>query len=180
MDYLSAIGQLQDEVRKAETFNTPLEQFMVDVGNMFTALMQEKIDEKNVNASYVMRQGLLNQSYSSGGQVGVEFTGEAEYTEYRDQGVSGTEVKRDTPFSFQSSYPSGAFVRSMDEWIRAKGLTLNPWAVAYSVLRKGYEGAKFVEKTFSEENLTAFEEALLTLSEQYVTGQFEKVIPNLK
>jgi hypothetical protein len=185
MDYMQAIGNLKTEIQRADDLSTPLEMFMRDAGNMFVDVMLTNIDENNVNASFAMRQGLNIEPSSDAGGTSVAFTAESEYTEWRNDGVSGTEVQRDTPFSFKSQHPSKAMAQSMSEWLRAKGspaedLQATGWAVAYSVLRKGIEGAKFIERAFNDENLNSFENAILTLTEQYTTGKFEKIIPNLK
>jgi hypothetical protein len=179
MDYLNALGALKSEIQRADELQTPLELFMRDAGNMFTALMRDKIDEDGVNANFIMRQELINPIVSDPQGVTIDFQG-VDYTQMRNDGVSGTETQRDTPFSFQTDRPSMKMVDDIREWIRAKGLLMNEWATAINVLRHGYEGAKFIERSFSDENLNSFENALLLLTEQYTTGQFERILPNLK
>lgn len=175
-DWLKGKGMLLKQAQQADNISTPLEMLLRDAGNGFLDVMRGKIDEDGVNAGFAMRQGLAIEPTSDQ----VQFTSEAEYTQFRNDGVSGTEVQRDTIFSFKSDRPSYAMVQSIEEWMRAKGFVANAWAVATNVLKHGYEGAKFIENTFTQENMNTFEDALLTLVENNVQGRIERVTPNFK
>jgi len=197
MDYMQAIGNLKTEIKRADKIEDPLLSFMETAGNMFMRLMLDHIEQQGANSNGVMSQGLNVTPRRDNAGVVAPFTAESEYTQWRNDGVSGTQVQRDTPFSFKSQHPSIAMAQSMEQWLvnsnqKAKntisyfngiGVTdygQMSWAVAYGVLRKGIEGAKFIERAFTDENLNSFEDAILTLTEQYTTGKFEKIIPNLK
>jgi len=197
MDYLNALGALKSEIQSADELQTPLELFMRDVGMMFVELMRQKIDEDGVNSNGAMRQGLDVVPVQDATGVSAPFTAESEYTLWRNDGVSGTQVQRDTPFSFKAEHPSKAMAKNIEQWLvnynsraanavnyfNSQGITkYEPmsWAIAYGVLRSGIEGAKFIERSFSDENLNSFENALLLLTEQYTTGQFERILPNLR
>jgi len=197
MDYMQAIGNLKTEIQRADKIEDPLLSFMETAGNMFMRVMLDHIEEQGANSNGVMSQGLKVIPRRDNEGVVAPFTAESEYTQWRNDGVSGTEVQRDTLFSFKSQHPSKAMAQSMEQWLvngnqkakntisyfNGQGVTdygQMSWAVAYGVLRKGIEGAKFIERAFNDENLNSFENAILTLTEQYTTGKFEKIIPNLK
>jgi hypothetical protein len=197
MDYMQAIGNLKTEIKRADKIEDPLLSFMETAGNMFMRVMLDHIQEQGANSNGVMSQGLKVIPRRDNEGVAAPFTAESEYTQWRNDGVSGTQVQRDTPFSFKSQHPSKAMAQSMEQWLvnanqkakntisyfNGQGVTdygQMSWAVAYGVLRKGIEGAKFIERAFNDENLNSFENAILTLTEQYTTGKFEKIIPNLK
>ncbi len=41
----------------------------------------------------------------------------------------------------------------LDEWVKNKGVSANPFAVAYKIAREGYEGRPFVSKVFNQERV---------------------------
>lgn len=68
----------------------------------------------------------------------------ADYGHFLDQGVNGTRSAYSTPFSFSGDKDK---IRKMGgalkPWADAKGL--NPWALAYSLQRKGIEPRRFFD-----------------------------------
>lgn len=175
-DFLTGLGRLEQQARAATELASPMATFLSDSGNAFLDVMRSNIDNDGVNASFVMRQGLDIRTTDAI----IDFTAEEDYTLMRNEGVSGTETQRDTSFSFKSNRPSHKMVEDIDNWMRAKGFTANPWAVAVNVLKHGYEGARFIEKTFTQQNLDSFESALLSLVAANVDGKITRIIPNFK
>lgn len=175
-DFLTGLGRLEAEAQAATTLASPMATFMADSGNAFLDVMRGNIDNDGINANFLMRQGLDIRTTDAI----IDFTSEQDYTLMRNEGVSGTETQRDTSFSFKAERPSQAMVEDIDNWMRAKGFTANPWAVATNVLKHGYEGARFIEKTFTHPNLDSFENALLSLVAANATGKLERIIPQFK
>ena len=83
------------------------------------------------------------------------------YSDYQDRGVSGTEVKHDTPFSYKSKRPPS---KVFEKWARQKGIKPRDkksgrfitfkafgFLVARKIFTKGIEPKKFFTKSFKEE-----------------------------
>ena len=177
---LGRFGIDRQEVKQADNLNTTLEAYIKDAGNVFVRLMQDSLDENNINASLMLRQSIKPNPTFSDGEINIRFDSDVDYALTRDRGISGTEVKRDTPYSFKSNRPDAEMVNDIAAWIVAKGLSLNEWAVAVNVLKRGYDGANFVDAAFNQQNLSRFENDLLTVVDNVTRGIFEKVIPDFK
>lgn len=183
-DFLAGLGRLETEAKAATTLASPMDNYLADSGQLFIDLMIAKIIE---NQSYVkgdLAQGLKAiPSVDSGGHK-VEFFGDQEYTEWRNDGVSGTQQPRDTPFSFKSEKPHPNMVTNMFDWLNnnKKGVpaSVNPYAVSVNVLKFGFDGIRFKEAAFSQPNLDSFENALLSLVAANATGKIERIIPQFK
>ncbi len=83
------------------------------------------------------------------------------YSDYQDRGVSGTEVKHDTPFSYKSKRPPS---KVFEKWAKQKGIkprnketgrfiTFKSFGflVARKIFTKGIEPKQFFTKSFKEE-----------------------------
>lgn len=186
-DVLKRFGAEQSVVKNADNLNTPLEQYIKEASQSFIELMIERIDSGNpdfgggsANASYRLRQSFLVDTKSSGGDVSTEFSSDEKYALWRNDGVSGTERMRDTQYQYKSTHPSVAMVTDIEQWMIAKGFEAPSWAVATNVLKFGFDGARFIEAAFSEQNLNKFENDILIVVENTVFGMFSKVIPEFK
>lgn len=68
---------------------------------------------------------------------------------YQDKGVSGTEVKYDTPYSYTDKFPN---IAALDKWAEGKTMTLkggkvrdlNSYVVAKNIYERGIEPKKFL------------------------------------
>lgn len=68
---------------------------------------------------------------------------------YQDRGVSGTEVKYDTPYSYTNKFPN---IAALDKWAEGKTMTLkggkvrdlNSYVVAKKIYERGIEPKKFL------------------------------------
>ena len=178
-EVLSRYGVDAAEVKQADNVMTPLELYLRDVSQVFIDLMKQKLQDEKANASFRLSQGL---DYETVFNQGIEstFYSEEDYAEFRDQGVSGTERQRDTPYQFQSNRPSQAMVTDIAEWIRAKGFTAPEWAVATNVLKYGYDGVRFIEHAFSDSNLNQMNEDILVVVANTTQGIIERVVPEFK
>jgi hypothetical protein len=179
-EVLSKYGVESDSVKNAENVLTPLELYMRDASQVFIDLMKQKLQDEGANASFRLSQGLDYETVKEGDGLNSTFYSEEDYAEQRDQGVSGTRRKRDTPFSFSSEYPSQQMITDIASWIRAKGFTAPEWAVATNVLKYGYEGAGFIEHAFSDSNLDKMNNDILVVVANTVDGIMTKVIPEFK
>ena len=173
-------------VVQAKNLNTPLEQYVEEASQVFIELMQQRLDKGApdmagaVNASYRLRQSLMIEGSVSEGVIGSEFTSDEKYVLWRNDGVSGTEQMRQTEYAFKSPHPSLAMVTDIEQWMNAKGFEAPAWAVATNVLKYGYDGARYIEAAFSEENLAIFERDLLIVVDNTVFGLMKKVVPEFK
>ena len=179
-EVLSKYGVESDSVKNAESILTPLELYMRDASQVFVDLMKQKLQDENANANGVLSQGLDYETVKEGDGLNSTFYSEEDYAEFRNQGVSGTERQRDTPFQFKANKPSQAMVTDIAEWIRAKGFTAPEWAVATNVLKFGFDGARFIEHAFSDSNLDQMNNDILVVVANTVDGIMQRVIPEFK
>ena len=84
-----------------------------------------------------------------------------DYGKFQDKGVSGTEKKYDTPYSYKSKMPP---VKPLADWAKAKGLKLRDskgrfqkggymtlgFLIARSIQRKGIKPSLFFTKPFEQ------------------------------
>lgn len=180
-EVLSRFGQESDEIKKSQDTTTTLESYFRDSAQAFVDIMKDRIDDENANAGFQLRQGLgFEPEIKSSDGYSVQFTSEENYVNFRNEGVSGVENQRDTPYSFKSLYPSTQMVEDIATWMNAKGYTGQPWAVAVGIKKRGFEGIHFIEEAFSEQNLNIFNEGILTVMSNTVNNIFERVIPEFK
>jgi len=83
-----------------------------------------------------------------------------DYWEFQDKGVSGTEVKFNTPFSYKTKKPPA---KVFEKWAKQKGIKPRAkngqfttyksfgFAVANSIFKKGIKPTKFFSKPFENE-----------------------------
>lgn len=83
----------------------------------------------------------------------------ADYGGYIDKGVSGTEVKRDTPYTYKNLKPPAS---ALDSWIVQRGIAprndkgqfLNrksvQFAIAKSIFKKGIEPSNFLKEAVQD------------------------------
>jgi len=83
-----------------------------------------------------------------------------DYWEFQDKGVSGTEVKYNTPFSYKTRKPPA---KVFEKWAKQKGIKPRGkngqfttyksfgFAVANSIFKKGIKPTKFFSKPFENE-----------------------------
>ena len=179
-EVLSRYGVDAAEVQQADNVMTPLELYLRDASQVLVDLMKQKLQDENANANFSLSQGLDYETVKQGDGLNSTFYSEEDYAEKRDQGVSGTERQRDTPFQFQSNRPSKAMVEDIAEWIRAKGFTAPEWAVATNILKYGFDGARFIEHAFSKSNLDQMNEDILVVIANTTQGIIERVVPEFK
>jgi hypothetical protein len=186
-EVLRGFGVEQSVVKNADNLNTPLEQYVKEASQSFIELMIDRVDKGNpnttnrpVNASYRLRQSFLVDSKIQGNSVSSEFTSDEKYALWRNDGVSGRERLRETEYQYKATHPSLAMVNDIEQWMVAKGIEASGWAIASNVLKFGFDGARFIEAAFSQENLNKFENDILIVVENTVIGMFTKVIPEFK
>ena len=179
-EVLSRYGANEAVVKEADNVATPLEAYVRDASQVFVDLMKQKLQDEGANANGLLSQGLDYETVKEGDGLNSTFYSEEDYAEQRDQGVSGTERQRDTPFQFQSNRPSQEMVTDIAEWIRSKGFTAPEWAVATNVLKYGYDGARFIEHAFTDSNLNQMNNDILVVVANTVDGIMTKVIPEFK
>jgi hypothetical protein len=179
-DFLQSIGRTLPEVKRAQDFNTPIQAYVRAAGNRFLELMIQRVDEENANATFKLRQGLGFEDTRDNEGTTLQFTSEEDYALTRDQGISGTENKRDTPYSFTSNNVSSSMVDSVAEWIRAKGFIAPEWAVAVNITKFGYDGIHFIDAAFNDSNLDAMNSQLAQIMENSAIGIIQTIIPQFK
>ena len=142
------------------------------------AEVQDKWGEETVKAiikkldSYPIKwQGTLRRSvsYSQKQSGDIEFL-MADYGKFIDEGVDGTLIKRNSPYSFKGNIPGTAFY--IKKWADSKGI--NPYAAATSIQRRGIEPRPFFNDVI-ESRIDDLGEAINKAQQEYI----DKTINNI-
>jgi len=158
-------------------------------------------DELNKFAKYVIQQSRSNltkgkknsskELYNSldydisqsSGTTSMSFN-MADYGKFQDRGVSGTEKKYNTPYSYKSKMPP---VKAFDKWVVRKGLAPRgkggkfasregiKFAIAKSIYKKGIRPSMFFTKPFE----AAFKRLPDELLEAYSIGLEKQIQVNI-
>jgi hypothetical protein len=184
-DFLQSIGKTLAEVESAQDFNTPIQAYIRAAGDRFLELMRQRIDEKNANSNFMLREGLkFDENIRTSDGYKLDFYSEEDYALFRDQGVSGTETKRDTEYSFKNNYVPSAMAESIEDWMNNKGFSgiSRSYAYATSVLlkKKGFDGIHFIDAAFNDSNLDAMNSQLAQIMENSAIGIIETIIPEFR
>jgi hypothetical protein len=147
--------------------------------------MRQRIDEKNANSNFMLREGLkFDENIRTSDGYELDFYSEEDYALFRDQGVSGTEIKRDTEYSFKNNYVPSAMAESIEDWMNNKGFSgiSTSYAYATSVLLKknGFDGIHFIDAAFNDSNLDAMSSQLAQIMENSAIGIIETIIPEFR
>jgi len=106
--------------------------------------IQKKIDSYKLNYTGTLKksvQFIPGADLSNLGQVIIAPPAD-KYADFMDQGVSGTEIKRNSPYKFKGTPKTiGGMAFYLKPWATSKGL--NPWAVAHSMAKKGIKARPF-------------------------------------
>lgn len=127
---------------------------------------------KKLDSYPIKWQGTLRRSisYAQDEKTSeIEFN-MADYGKFIDEGVNGTLVKRNSPYSFKGNIPGTAFY--LKQWASAKGI--NPYAAATSIQRKGIKPRPFFNDVI-ESRVDDLGEAIIAAQEEYLN----KTINNL-
>ena len=91
------------------------------VDDMVTDLKSKQITKRDQLAISIQKNNDIDVSVN-----GSSFTLMMEdYWEYVDKGVSGWNNKRNTPFAFESHYPSKKMIKSISDWITDSGIPVS-------------------------------------------------------
>ena len=158
-------------------------------------------DELNKFAKYVIQQSRSNltkgkknsskELYNSLGYDISEASGKtslgfdmADYGKFQDRGVSGTEKKYNTPYSYTTKMPPP---KAFDKWVVRKGLAPRgkggkftsregiKFAIARSIYKKGIKPSMFFTKPFE----AAFKRLPDELVEAYSIGLEKQIQVNI-
>lgn len=111
------------------------------------------------NSSKKLYNSIKGKVKAMPNSISMEFTME-EYGFYQDQGVSGTDKKYDTPFSYKSGIKNRPSPRHFDKWVVRKGLAPRTasgqfanrsgikFALAYHIQKYGIKPSLFFTKPF--------------------------------
>ena len=184
-DFLQSIGRTLPEVESAQEFNTPIQAYIRAAGNRFLELMIQRIDEENANSNFILREVLsFDENIRSADGYKLEFYSEEEYALFRDQGVSGTETKRDTEYSFKNTHVPSEMAESIEDWMNNKGFSEISLAYAYAtsvfIKKNGFDGIHFIDAAFNDSNLDAMSSQLAQIMENSAIGIIEKIIPEFR
>jgi len=135
------------------------------------------------NASKELYNSLDYDISQSSGTTSMSFN-MADYGKFQDRGVSGTEKKYNTPYSYKSKMPP---VKAFDKWVVRKGLAPRgkggkfasregiKFAIAKSIYKKGIRPSMFFTKPFE----AAFERLPNELVEAYSIGLEKQIQVNI-
>jgi hypothetical protein len=159
--------------------------FSAILANGMIERMRQYYQDQNAIGNGQLAQSLdFNEPSFSAGGFNIVFTTDADYFDFREQGVSGTETDRNSPYSFKNNHPSKAMAESINEWTRAKGIAATDgnyqalsWAIATNIKKKGFEGVQVVDNTFDAVTLASIQDSLLTLTSKIVDVQITTILP---
>ena len=135
------------------------------------------------NASKELYNSLGYDISQSSGTTSMSFN-MADYGKFQDKGVSGTEKKYNTPYSYTSKMPP---VKAFDKWVVRKGLAPRgkggkftsregiKFAIAKSIYKKGIRPSMFFTKPFE----AAFKRLPDELVEAYSIGLEKQIQVNI-
>jgi len=135
------------------------------------------------NASKELYNSLDYDISQSSGTTSMSFN-MADYGKFQDKGVSGTEKKYNTPYSYTSKMPP---VKAFDKWVVRKGLAPRgkggkftsregiKFAIAKSIYKKGIRPSMFFTKPFE----AAFKRLPDDLVEAYSIGLEKQIQVNI-
>jgi len=135
------------------------------------------------NASKELYNSLDYDISQSSGTTSMSFN-MADYGKFQDRGVSGTEKKYNTPYSYKSKMPP---VKAFDKWVVRKGLAPRgkggkfasregiKFAIAKSIYKKGIRPSMFFTKPFE----AAFKRLPNELVEAYSIGLEKQIQVNI-
>jgi hypothetical protein len=89
-----------------------------------------------------------------------------DYGKFIDEGVSGTKIKRDTPYSFRGNYKGTAYF--VKDWALSKGK--NPWAIARVIQKEGIKARPFFNSVI-ESRVPDLEPLIAQAVEDYITSK---------
>ena len=130
-------------------------------GRETVAAILKKIDSVPIKWKGTLRRSV---SYEQDG-TNISFN-MADYGKFIDEGVSGTEIKRATPYSFKGNYKGTAFF--IKDWALSKGK--NPWAVARVIQKKGIRARPFFNSVI-EARIPQLEPFIAKALEDYTTSK---------
>ena len=135
------------------------------------------------NASKELYNSLDYDISQSSGTTSMSFN-MADYGKFQDRGVSGTEKKYNTPYSYTTKMPP---VKAFDKWVVRKGLAPRgkggkfasregiKFAIAKSIYKKGIRPSMFFTKPFE----AAFKRLPNELVEAYSIGLEKQIQVNI-
>jgi hypothetical protein len=141
-----------------------LQQVTDQWGAETVAAILRKLDSYPIRWNGTLRRSI---SYEQDG-TDIRFN-MADYGSFIDEGVSGTVVKRDTPFSFRGRYKGTAFY--IKDWALSKGL--NQWAVAKSIQKKGIKPRPFFTSVI-ESRIPELEPFIAQATEDYLISVLQQ------
>ena len=141
-----------------------LQQVTDQWGAETVAAILRKLDSYPIRWNGTLRRSI---SYEQDG-TDIRFN-MADYGSFIDEGVSGTVVKRDTPFSFRGRYKGTAFY--IKDWALSKGL--NQWAVAKSIQKKGIKPRPFFTSVI-ESRIPELEPLITQATEDYLISVLQQ------
>ena len=137
-----------------------LQQVTDQWGAETVAAILKKLDSYPIKWNGTLRRSI---SYNQEG-TDISFN-MADYGDFIDKGVSGTSIKRNTPYSFRGRYKGLAFY--LKDWALSKGL--NEWAVAKSIQKKGIKPRPFFTSVI-ESRIPELEPLITQATEDYITS----------
>lgn len=115
-----------------------------------------RLKKNDTKGLYKRLDGVLNVSPNS-----FQLSWDLGYGNFQDKGVSGTEKKYDTPYSYKSKMPP---IKPLSDWAKRKGIRLRDeqgkfqkgnyktigFLIARSIFRKGIKPSLFFTKPFEQ------------------------------
>jgi hypothetical protein len=185
MNYVEALGISRRDLEANREGLKPFELFSELLAQAFIVKMRDYYTDKKVNASFQLAQSLDYNISTPVGSYNIEFSTDAEYFDVREQGISGVENKRQTPYSFKTIRPSKLMAQGINQWMRDKGVPAYPnktfeqtsWIKATSIKKRGYEGVHMIDNVFTNQEIQNIQDSLLTLTGEIIDVKIQAVVP---
>jgi hypothetical protein len=146
-----------------------------EFGKDYTKVLLALLKNKWVYASGALMNSINYKLRKTADAIIVELQAN-DYLTYVDRGVSGTQKKYDTPFSYKKKYPP---IRAIRDWVNIKGLPKgSEWAIQKKIFRFGIKPTNVVSRTIKEFEtsptfIKKYEEAMLNNIVKTLTDNFK-------
>jgi len=164
------------------TEDSSISKVLKDFGNEMQESLRRSLRSKDANVTYELEQSID----FSAKLFGSTFTFKlflADYYDFLNKGVSGNQVKRNTPYSYGNKMPN---VSKLTQWVNNRGLTTDAkkrkgiaFGIAKKIKKEGTKGNKFYDEVVTEDRLKQLRRDIAKASSKdvltFITKESKKI-----